>query len=110
MIGTLLFYQAARCLEQPSLRRQLLLAVILGLGLLTKFTFLAFCGPVALFLLLLNAGTLPTRALAIRLVVLLSLAAVLGSYKFVENTIVHGQPFINTLDNTVVAKPGAAHS
>ncbi len=98
LIGTLLFYQAARCLEQPSLRRQLWLAVILGVGGLTKFTFLAFCGPVALFLLLLNAGTLPKRAQAVRLAALLSLAAVVGSYKFVENAIFHGQPFINTLD------------
>jgi 4-amino-4-deoxy-L-arabinose transferase-like glycosyltransferase len=99
LVGTLIFDQGARCLERPTLTRQVTLALLLGVGLLTKFTFLAFCVPVALFFAVLNSRTsLPTRTKVLQIAALLLLAGALGSFKFVQNTLRYGQPFINTLD------------
>lgn len=99
LLGALIFDQAARCLERPTLARQAALALYLGLGLLTKFTFLAFAPAVALFLLLLNARAgLPPRARAARLAGLLLIAAAVGGYKFADNAVRYHNPFISNLD------------
>lgn len=99
LLGTLIFESLLRVMQRPTLRRQAALAALLGLGLLTKATFLAFIAPVALMLGIANARAgLGTRAVALRLAGLMALAAALGCYKYVENAIYEGKPLISGLD------------
>lgn len=98
-LGAAIFDQGWRCLERPTLRHQALLAALLGLGLLTKITFLAFIPPVLLLLIASAARAgIPPRTLALRLAGLILLAALIGGYKFAENTFYFGRPLVNNLD------------
>lgn len=99
LLGTLIFYQAARLLERPTLRGQTALALCLGLGLMTKFTFLAFIPPVALLIILANVRSgAARRTRIVRLAGLLALSVAVGSPKYVDNAIRYGRPFISNLD------------
>jgi len=99
-LGCLSLLQAHRLIEAPHWKNVLLLAVLLGLGLSTKFTFLAFA-PVLLALVWFVAwrtpmprGTALAMALAFALV-----AGILGGYKFADNARRYHDPFINNLDS-----------
>jgi 4-amino-4-deoxy-L-arabinose transferase-like glycosyltransferase len=99
LIGTLTFTQAFAYIARPTRRNLLLLGVALGIGLLTKGTFIVFA-PVLLLLVVvmgLRQGfTLKQHLIAIVLFCLVS--GVIGSYKFIENTIYFGRPVIHNLD------------
>ena len=85
-LGSLLFLQLWRCFRCPSSPRLFLLAVCLGVGLLTKATFLAFVPVLALFAHLLSrkAGAPPRRAVLV-LALFLTLSSAVGCYKYVHN-------------------------
>ncbi len=99
-LGCLSLLQAHRFIAAPDWKNVLLLAVLLGLGLSTKFTFLAFT-PVLLVLVLFVTWRAPLRrGAAISMVLAFALVAgVLGSYKFVDNVRRYHDPFINNLDH-----------
>ena len=81
------------------LKPQLLLALWLGLGLSTKYTFLAFAPPVVLFIIILNArARLPRRVQLARIALFIFLIAALGGYKYIDNALQYGDPFISNID------------
>jgi hypothetical protein len=95
LLGTLLLMSACAAIEAPRRALAYWMAIFLGLGLLTKGTFLAFVIPVAAVLVYLaKSRALRTKDATIAL----GLAVVLGGYKFIENTIVFGHPIVHGLD------------
>ena len=98
-LGALIFHQAWRCLERPALKRQALLALGLGLGLATKYTFLAFIPPVAILILMLNSRLgLGRAAQALRLCGLMLLALAPGCIKPLQNVRDGLPPLVSNLD------------
>ncbi len=98
-LGMLIFVQCWRFLNAPSLGNHALLGLWLGLGLLTKATFLSFIPPLVLCLLLAGAqGRLGRRSRAMGLACFLLIAAAVGSYKYVENAVYFGHPLLSNLD------------
>jgi 4-amino-4-deoxy-L-arabinose transferase-like glycosyltransferase len=99
-IGSLLALTTYRLIEEETGWTQLLrLAALLGLGLLTKATFLAFA-PIFLILVFV-VGVSSQRSLAagiVRAFILLSIAGVVGGYKYVNNYKHFRDPFINNID------------
>jgi 4-amino-4-deoxy-L-arabinose transferase-like glycosyltransferase len=98
-LGVLIFFQC-RCLQQkPSRFNACLLGTWLGLGLLTKATFLAFVGPLILFIWMVRRQhRLPRRWLLSELSLFLLFASVLGCYKYAENFFLFGNPVVSNLD------------
>lgn len=98
-LGCLSVLQAQRFIRQPEWRSVLPLAALLGLGLSTKFTFLAFA-PVLAALVAFVAWRAPLRrGTAIAMVLAFAtVAGVLGSYKFVDNARRYHDPFVSNLD------------
>jgi 4-amino-4-deoxy-L-arabinose transferase-like glycosyltransferase len=98
-IGSLVALTTYRFIEQNSWKYLLQLATLLGLGLLTKATFLAFA-PILLVLVVVMgvSGQRSLTAGIARAFILLSITAVLGGYKYVDNYQHFGKPFINNLD------------
>ena len=99
-IGSLIALTTYRLIEEGNGWTQLFrLAALLGLGLSTKATFLAFA-PILLILVFV-VGVSSQRSLAagiVRAFILLSVAGVLGGYKYVNNYEHFRDPFINNLD------------
>jgi 4-amino-4-deoxy-L-arabinose transferase-like glycosyltransferase len=102
LIGALLFLQAYLYVEKPNPARKVGLAVILGLGLLTKGTFLAFI-PVVLGLVIVVEWRSRKRWTAVVLSALLvaALGLGIGAYKYVESYRHFGDPFIHNADPLV---------
>ncbi len=96
-IGAFIYLEAFRHLEAPSTRREIFLALLLGLGLLTKAIFLAFIPPL---LLLIALGRRRRRARdllgAVTLFVAISFGV--GAYKYVQSYVHLGNPFYSNLD------------
>ncbi len=93
LLGTLLFIQTFRYIEASTRGNLVQLSVVLGLGLLTKGSFIAIV-PV-LFALVLGVGFYRNKTLAQHvagIAIFCVIAGSLGSYKFIENTISLGQP------------------
>ena len=87
LIGTLLFVATLRYAREPTFRRLIVLAVLVGLGLLTKGTFLLSgfaLAPVVWRI----AG--PRRA-----VIFCCAWLALGSFKYVDNAARLGRPFVH---------------
>jgi 4-amino-4-deoxy-L-arabinose transferase-like glycosyltransferase len=98
-IGALVVAQVLRFAARSALGPVVLLALLVGLGLLTKATFLAFL-PVLFVLVafvLLRRGHSAPKAFAAALA-LLFLAAGLGSWTFVRNYRQVKNPFVSNLD------------
>lgn len=99
LLGTLTFLQAFATIERPTRPSLILLGLVLGAGLLTKGTFIGFV-PVAAVLVvyvgLRQRSSLKQHVIA--LAVLCLVAGVVGSYKFIENTIHLGRPIVHNLD------------
>jgi hypothetical protein len=100
LIGAVIVLQVARFVATPTIWQAALLAVLVGLGLLTKATFLAFL-PV---LFVLAAFVFLRRGYSARwaLVAALSLplfAGALGSWRFVQNYREVRNPFVSNLDS-----------
>lgn len=99
LIGALIFYQAYLYIRQPGMRHQSSLAVCLGLGLLTKATFLFFAPPLILLVLGMHFRKRSgLRKAAVSLAVFILIFSVGGSYKYVQNFSRFRRPFISNLD------------
>lgn len=98
-LGALIFCQRWRLQLNPSLANHLLLAVGLGLGLLTKAVFLAFIVPLGL-LIWMNGRrrALPMQQITAQIIIFLLIGGALGCYKYVENFIFFGDPTFSNLD------------
>lgn len=97
LLGAAVALQFWRWLSERSTSRMRWLAVLCGLGLLTKATFVAIIPVVALAVGVvswrLDRGAAPRRT-----VEFVGIAAVIGCYKFVENTVAFGTPFVTNFD------------
>ncbi|NIR49739.1 hypothetical protein GWO43_14640 [candidate division KSB1 bacterium] len=98
-IGSLLFIQVFRYIERSSVGNLALLGFILGVGLLTKGSFLAFL-PVLLGVVVVMGlrHKISLRKHAQAVAVFCAITAVVGSYKFVANTIHLGKPILTSED------------
>ena len=96
LVGTLIVFQAFRYMDRPTRKNLLLLASVLGTGLLTKGTLLAFV-PVILAMVIVVQLRQEARAreflLALGLFVSVCLA--IGSFKYVQNIAHFGKPFVS---------------
>lgn len=98
-LGALLCYQCRRLQSAPSIAHHSLLGLYLGLGLLTKAVFLAFVLPLCLFVWLNGRERAVAHAqIVLRLLIVAVTATVLGSYKYVEQFVLFGNPLISNLD------------
>lgn len=99
LVTSLIAWQAWHYLIRPTGPRMLGLAALLGAGLLTKGTFLAFVPVlvVLVFIVELRAHGRP-MTVAKRLTAFVMLAGALGCYKFVENQVNFGRPIVHNLD------------
>src|SRR5215831_6863460 len=98
-LGVLIFYQCRRLQVMPSFFNYLLLAIWLGLGLLTKAVFLVFVLPMMLFIWVTGRQhSLPRPRLISRFALFLLITGVLGCYKYLENLFLLGNPAISNLD------------
>jgi 4-amino-4-deoxy-L-arabinose transferase-like glycosyltransferase len=85
-IGTWIFYALHNYIRKPDVKNELIIAVLLGLGLLTKGTFLAFGPPLGLMVILsLWKKEIPVKIIIGRLVLFGVVTLLLGSYKYLEN-------------------------
>ncbi|HEV7348370.1 ArnT family glycosyltransferase [Telluribacter sp.] len=98
-IGSLLFLLLHRYIYKPTQSNEVALAVVMGLGLLTKGTFLAF-GPVLGMVVLLSLWKkeTATRIIVFRLLVFGFLSLSIGSYKYIENYYAEGRPIVHNID------------
>jgi hypothetical protein len=98
LLGALTFILLRRLGPSPSMKELIVLGVVMGLGLSTKATFLALMPPVATFVALRtyrHGGAVATALRCAAIVMLLTSA--LGSYKFIENMVVHGKPVVHNV-------------
>ena len=99
LVGIVLLYQGYRYIKRPDIRQLSILAVWLGVGLLTKGTFIAFIPPLILLVGFMNRkirGTWLQCAGSLTLFLLLAIG--IGSYKFIENYLTEGRLIIHSLD------------
>jgi hypothetical protein len=100
LMGTLLFASVVRYLEKQGMGRLIAMSAILGMSLLTKGTFLLVGPALAMIVLVIETRRSSIgRALAVTALFCL-IFATLGCYKYVENAVHFGQPFVNNLDTT----------
>jgi len=98
-LAVLIFYQCRRLQVMPSFFNYILLGIWLGLGLLTKAVFLVFVLPVILLIwMTARQHALTNPQPSPRLAWVLLVTALLGSYKYLENFILFGNPTISNLD------------
>jgi 4-amino-4-deoxy-L-arabinose transferase-like glycosyltransferase len=98
-IGSLLFLLLHRYIKKPTQSNELILAIVLGLGLLTKGTFLAFGPPLAaVVLLMLWKKEASVQLIIFRLFVFGAIALAIGSYKYIENYYAEGRFIAHNLD------------
>ena len=97
LMGTSVFVAALRYIERPSWRTRWLLAVWIGLGLLTKGTFI-LVGPAMAFLVT-RIEKQQRRERTNAVVAMFCLIWIsIGCYKYVDNLVRVGDPFVNNLD------------
>ena len=98
-LGALVFYQLRRAQMSASLSNLVMLAIWLGLGLLTKAVFLAFVLPLAFFVWLMGRReALADSQMMTRLAFFVGIAGVLGCYKYLESLILFGSATVSNLD------------
>lgn len=73
-------------------------AVVLGLGLSTKSTFLAYVPVVAAFLWLAGQGRHGTGRRVVELGALMLMACAIGGWRYMDNALRYGNPFLSNLD------------
>jgi len=94
-IGVLIFSQIFKYIYNPNMINQNILAVYLGLGLLTKGTFLFFIPVLLLLIILINLKRkINFKKIALSLLVFICIFLALGSYKYVQNTVHFGRPIV----------------
>src|SRR5712692_9290297 len=95
-LGVLIFDQCLRVQERPSRFNFCLLGTWLGLGLLTKATFLIFVCPLIVFTWMTGRQhALPNRRLISGLALFLLITSALGCYKYAENFALFGNPLVS---------------
>ncbi|MBM3233823.1 glycosyltransferase family 39 protein [Candidatus Pacearchaeota archaeon] len=92
-LGSLIFFQSYMLIKSQSIMNHVLLAVFLGLGMLTKATFILFL-PV-LFVLIIFINFKNNQKILVPCLIFLVISLALGSYKYVNNEILYKNPFIN---------------
>lgn len=98
-MGTLLLLYLHMYIQDPSQSNELIVAILLGMGLLTKGTFLAFFPPfVAVVALSLWKKEVKWGTLMFRVFVFCLLALAVGSYKYLENYYAEGRFVVHNLD------------
>ena len=97
LLGSLIVRQAHVYLVHPSGGSRRDLALVLGLGLLTKLTFVAFA-PCLLGLVLVTEGRRGWRRAVVAGLAFTLVAGVVGSYKFVSDIVRYGRPGVTALD------------
>lgn len=101
LMGTIIFWQIFRYIEAPNRTNLYLLAAACGIGILTKGSLLAFL-PIAFGVVLViefrKKSTVAQTIVVVGLFCLIT--TVLGSYKFVENTVNFGKPMPSIEDDT----------
>ena len=106
LVGTAYMLVAFAYIERPTTRWLIALGIMLGVGLLTKGTFLAFVPVTAAIALAVawrrRVGAM--RALG-HAALCVAIACTVGSYKFVENYRRLGRPIVHNLDFPAMAKP-----
>jgi len=106
LVGTAFVLVAFSYIERPTTGWLIALGAMLGVGLLTKGTFLAFV-PVTAGILVADAWrrhASVTRALG-QAALCIAVASTVGCYKFVENYQRFGRPVVHNLDFAANAKP-----
>lgn len=97
--GCLTVLIASNYLKSPGWKQGALFAVVTGLGLLTKTTFVAFLPVLLVFVLFVQFREHRSLSKAVRTAGLfLLISGVLGSYKFIDNYARYNNPLINSLD------------
>jgi 4-amino-4-deoxy-L-arabinose transferase-like glycosyltransferase len=98
-IGALISLQIFLYINKPNWVRQNILALYLGLGLLTKSTFLLFIPALILLIGLINVRKkIGIKQNIISLLIFISIFTTLGSYKYIQNIIHWGRPVVMNLD------------
>jgi 4-amino-4-deoxy-L-arabinose transferase-like glycosyltransferase len=98
LLGALLALVMARVASARRPFDRLLVGMILGLGLMTKYTFLAFVPPALLFLALTDRRRAPLGRRVLEAAAIGLLAIGLGCWKYVVNWLDYGNPFVSNLD------------
>lgn len=101
LLATTLFLLVFHYIENPSSRSLSLSAILLGLGLLTKGSFLAFVPPCILLIIAVMWKKDPTRnisSITKSLFLFSCIFGLLGCFKFVQNTIHFGRPIVHNQD------------
>lgn len=99
LFGTLVCAAALRMLETTSTEWIWWLAIFLGLGLLSKYSFFVLVPVAAVMVVLrLRRDGNPWKKSLLTAVLFTVLSIGIGSYKFVENTRVYGKPFVTNVD------------
>jgi len=115
LIGTFIFIQTFRYIDTPTRGQLILLSIVLGLGFLTKGSFIAIA-PI-LFAIVVVVGFYQNRTLGkhiAAIAIFCGIAGGLGSYKFIENMISIGQPVFNAVNDekglhSYVARQGGTY-
>lgn len=99
LTGGLIFLQLFNYCNRPTRSNQNLLALFLGLGLLTKGTFIVFIPILLGLVVILNyRDKISLKRLTLNFLLFSIIVLSIGSYKFVENAIYLGRPFVHNLD------------
>lgn len=98
-LGSLIVLAVIHFLKNPDWKQCALLALLTGLGLLTKTTFLAFVPVLLIFVVFVQFREQRSLPQSIRAAgVFLLIAISLGSYKYIDNYVRYKNVFINSLD------------
>ncbi|MDI6741845.1 MAG: glycosyltransferase family 39 protein, partial [Smithella sp.] len=99
LIGASLFLQIYNYINKPTIINGMFLAVLLGVGLLTKATLIAFI-PALIFVLIITniRKKVPHNKTVLLLCIFLAVSLSIGSYKYIQNTVSLGTPIIHNLD------------
>ena len=98
LMGALAVWQTYRYICSPNTKQLVLLAALVGVGMLIKFIILAFIPVLFLLVLWVPRSRSAWRA-AGRACAFLAIALTLGSYKFVDNYLSVSDAFANTMDD-----------
>lgn len=98
-IGAAMFLLMFRYIQKATLRNQNMLAIAMGLGLLTKGTMLPFYPVLVLLIAIVNLRTgAAWRTMLARVSIFLLISLAIGSYPYARNIIHQGRPFVHNLD------------
>jgi 4-amino-4-deoxy-L-arabinose transferase-like glycosyltransferase len=98
-IGALIFLHVHRYLSNPHMKNIIIISILIGLGLLTKATFLAFIIPIFLLIIITRIRQRKSAYNIFLSLVLFSIIFVaLGSYKFIQSYLYLGNAFFCNID------------